>query len=68
MKKYRTIYAFEAITKVVGGENVYVLDKEIQEVFHVNQMLVRHLADVLRADDDDRFMFWIEESEGDGTT
>ena len=61
MKKYRTIYAFEAITKVVGGENVYMLDKENREVFHVNQMLVRHLAEVLRADDDDRFMFWIEE-------
>lgn len=68
MKKYRTIYAFEAITKVVGGENVYMLDKENREVIHVNQMLVRHLADVLREDDDDRFMFWIEESEGDGTT
>ena len=61
MKKYRTIYAFEAITKVVGGENVYMLDKENREVFHVNQMLVRHLAEVLREDDDDRFMFWIEE-------
>ena len=68
MKKYRTIYAFEAITKVVGGETVYMLDKEDRDVYCVNELRVKHLADVLRADDDDRFMFWIEEREGDGTT
>lgn len=70
MEKYRTIYAFEAITKVVSGKTVYLLDKKHRNVQCVNDMTLEALADVLRNEDsgnaEDRFVFWYTEGgEGD---
>lgn len=71
MEKYRMIYAFEAITKVVSGKTVYMLDKKHRNVQCVNDMTLDALAEVLRIEDsgwaEDRFAFWYaEECEENG--
>ena len=65
MEKYRKIYAFEAITKVVSGKTVYLLDKKHRNVQCVNDMTLDALAEVLRNEDsgcaEDRYAFWYVE-------
>ena len=62
MEKYIGIYEFQAITKVMEGKSVYMLDKKHHNVFCVNFMTLNDIAEVLKEENKNgRFEFWIVE-------
>jgi hypothetical protein len=63
MKKYVTIYSFQAMNKIEVGETVYMLDRDRHAVFCVNDLSVYEFMAVLKADaeNSERFEFWHEQ-------
>ena len=63
--KYRTFYAYWVMDEVKSGNVVYALDRELKQVFIINEMTVDSATAVLNGAEADskRYEFWVEETE-----
>lgn len=67
MTVYTKIYPFEVMDKVIEGEYVGMLDREMKDVYNVRNLSVDALAKILAYDEPtNRFEFWIVEEKDDG--
>ena len=62
MKNYKSVYHWDVIDRIKEGKLVYLLDKEEQKIFCVNDMLVDKFVEILNLckENSERFEFWIE--------
>lgn len=60
--KYKKIYSFQVVDKIMEGEKVYMLDKQSVTALCVNDLSVGCLAVTLTDEDTaGRYEFWIVE-------
>lgn len=63
--KYRTFTAYWVFDEIKAGKTVYVLDRELREVFSANSVTVDRMIAVLNSAEtnSNRYEFWAEETE-----
>lgn len=62
--KYKTIWSWQLMDKIMEGEKVYMVDKQKGMVLRVGEVPVNYLVIALKADEKaQRFEFWVEEEE-----
>jgi hypothetical protein len=63
MKKYVTVYPFEVMDLMANGKSIFMLDREVNEVFSVSSISVDYLMRALKTDiASGQYDFWYEES------
>ena len=61
---YKTIYPFEALTKIREGKEVFVLNRDIRKVFCLNDISTAAAVKAIDADNtNNQYEFWVEERE-----
>lgn len=62
MKNYKSVYYWDIIDRIKEGKLVYLLDKEEQTVYCVNDISVDKYAEILNLckEKSERFESWIE--------
>lgn len=60
--KYKAVYHFMVIDKIMEGKTVYCLDKKAREVHTVNELTMNDMVAILNAEntEPDRFEYWEE--------
>jgi hypothetical protein len=61
---YKTIYPFEALTKIREGKEVFVLNRDIRKVFCLNDISTAAAVKAIDAGNtNNQYEFWYEERE-----
>lgn len=63
MKTFKSIYDFEAFTKMKEGKKVCVCDRQFHSCDTLNELTVDEAIAIINDADEheDRYIFWIEE-------
>lgn len=63
--EYIEIYSFRLFDRIMSGNKVYCLDRELKTVFAVNELTADRLVAVMKSAEEEstRYEFWYEVTE-----
>jgi hypothetical protein len=63
--KHRSIYTFEVLDRIIGGDDVYVVDKKYKVLAKVSDLKIEEFAEIQKQhkEESTRFEFWVDEDE-----